>query len=338
MINDAINSMNNVQYLSFSEALENMRVEVDRALSSAPAVIRGYTEHLNASKGKHIRAMSLLACAIRDDLLIHPDAVRFAAAIEILHLATLVHDDVIDDSDLRRGMTTLQKKFGKKTAVICGDYLFSAAFKMAASVTDRESYLKLSLPDYIGRICLGELNQHLHNGNLNLSFRQYIKIISGKTAALFEASFYAGSILSGEDSVVYPNYRRLGHHIGVIFQLTDDCIDYEESESTAKKPVQSDFEQGVITLPLIYTFDRISGFREKAKESKVTAADITKAVRDSDGMGFTRMVAGRYYEKSVRILRDLSITDQKRERMTQILDKAFFGTKKTTSAGPVKEL
>jgi len=146
--------------------------------------------------GKFIRAASVITCAMDQEGLIGEKAVKMAAAIEIMHLATLVHDDVIDNADLRRGELTLQKKFGKRTAVICGDYLVCMAMKLAASAsekTDLEEYMKLEIPDYMGRVCLGEMNPHIHNGNIDLTEVHFTRIISGKAAALFQVSLFHGS-------------------------------------------------------------------------------------------------------------------------------------------------
>lgn len=327
MINRELDQQNSNPRFGYEEALEAVRKEVDKALSSSPRIIREYTGYLTDSRGKYIRAMSLLACAMEADDAVGPDAIRFAAAVEILHLATLVHDDVIDNAKLRRGKTTLQRKFGKKTAVICGDYLFSISLRLAASADNRDKYAKLDLPDYIGRICLGELRQHIQNGNVNLSVYKYLRIISGKTAALFEGSFFAGAILSEDDPKKQKAYARLGRDVGMIFQLTDDCIDYEETERTAKKPVQSDFEQGVVTLPLIHTFRREDALKQKAKDHLLTGTDVTEAVRRAGGIDFTRTVARRYYDKATRILEGLPVSPRKRQLLTAILDKSFYGSK-----------
>jgi heptaprenyl diphosphate synthase len=263
MINESNIQTSPPEYLTFEAAFSAADEEVERTLSASPALVRTYTRHLAASKGKFIRATSLLACAQTKDGWIHPNAVAFAAAIEILHLATLVHDDIIDNAETRRGSITLQKKYGKRTAVICGDYLLCAALKTAASIPNKKDYLDFSPADYMSRICLGELNQHLNNGNLDLSVYRYLKIISGKTAALFEASFYAGAVLCTDDRRSLAHYRRLGRYVGMIFQLTDDRIDFEADESAAKKPVQSDYEQGVITLPLIYALQNKPALKRK---------------------------------------------------------------------------
>lgn len=314
--------MINKDFITFDEATTLVKKEIDKTLLAAPFIIRKYMEHLKASRGKYIRALSLLACAENQEGLIHPNAIKFGAAIEILHLATLVHDDVIDNADMRRGVVTLQKKYGKKTAVICGDYLMCVALKLAASIEGKEDYLDFELPDYMSRVCVGELSQHIHNGNLDLSFYEYLKIISGKTAALFEASFYAGAIVCEDDTPDIKKYKRLGHYIGMIFQLTDDCIDFETDERKAKKPVQSDFEQGVITLPLIHTFRHMLSFKEKAKTGPVSRNDINEAVLKTGGLAFTHSVSRKYYSKSLKIINELQITEDKRIKLTAILDRA----------------
>ena len=307
--------------IQYEEALALVKAKIDNTLSGSPIIIRKYTKHLLSSKGKFIRANSVIICAENKQNIIHPNAILLAAAIELLHLATLVHDDVIDNADLRRGEPTLQKKFGKKSAVICGDYLLCAALKLAASVTDKQDYLSIDIPDYMNRVCLGELNQHINNGNLNLSIYQYFKIISGKTAALFEASFYAGAYFSECTDKELRKYKKLGFILGMIFQLTDDCIDFEMTETTALKPVQSDYEQGVITLPLIHALHEIEGFKDKALHSQVSRNEINNAVAMSGGLDFTRRIVQSYYSKAKHIIDSLEIAMEKKDRLITILEK-----------------
>lgn len=323
MTNSNVKNDSELSYIAFDKALSLVKDEVDRVLSTSPFIIRGYTKHLMASKGKFIRANSLLTCAQNKDDLIHVNAVKFASAIEILHLATLVHDDVIDDADIRRGIPTLQKRYGKRTAVICGDYLLCIALKLAADVPNKQEYLNLNMPDYMTRVCFGELKQHINNGNFDLSVFRYLKIISGKTAALFEASFYAGAVISESDPSEVMKYKKLGRHVGMIFQLIDDCMDFEATVNIAQKPVQSDFEQNVITLPLIHAFANMLGLKEKAKKHEVSRKDIDEAVTKTDGILYTRMVAKKYYNKFVKTVDELEITEDKKRRLIAILDKAF---------------
>ena len=311
---------------NYENALKQVGVEVDKMLSSSPLIIRSYTKHLASSMGKFIRAASVIACAQDRDGQIHEKAVKLASAIEILHLATLVHDDVIDNADLRRGEITLQKKYGKRTAVICGDYLLCMALKLAASASEKsdvEEYMDLQIPDYMSRVCLGELNQHINSGNLNLTVHQYFKIISGKTAALFEASFFTGASLVEKDQRVINRYAKLGRYIGMIFQLNDDCMDFEDTEEKAKKPVQSDYEQNVITLPLIYALKNLKDLKLQAKDHRLTRAEINEAVQKTGGLPFTRLIAEKYYQKSLELISELDVTEEKTARLKLILDKSY---------------
>lgn len=323
MINEVVKDKSNIDRINYNEAFELVKAEVDRTLSSSPRIIRSYTSHLAKSTGKFIRAQALLICAEDKDGLIHPDAVKLAASIEVLHLATLVHDDIIDNAEIRRGEATLQKKYGRRTAVICGDFLLCTALKMSSSITDKQDYLDINMPDYIGRVCLGELNQHINNGNFDLSVRQYLKIISGKTAALFEASFFAGATMVDRNEIETKKYAKIGRYIGMIFQLTDDCMDFETTVDVAQKPVQSDFEQNVITLPLIHAFRSLVGLKDKARSGSLTRSEINEAVAKTGGLTYTRFAARKYYNKATELIALLDATEDKKAQLILILNKAY---------------
>ena len=308
--------------LTYEEAYENVKTEITKALTGSPKIINEYLTHLSTSQGKMIRASALLVCAEDKEGNINPDAVQAAAAIEIIHLASLVHDDVIDNSDLRRGQETLQKKYGKRTAVICGDYLLSLALKVVSKVPDSKQYMDIKTADYISKLCLGELRQHINNNNLDLSLTEYIRIISGKTAALFEASFFAGAVLSGANEADINRYKKIGNYTGLIFQLQDDCLDFDNTVETAKKPVQSDFEQGVITIPLIHALSKLPHFKRKAEENKISRDDINNAVEEAGGLDFTRQIIKKYYRKAEKNILKLDIMEEKKKRLTAILIKA----------------
>lgn len=323
MTDESVKTDGMISKTTFDDALSLVMHEVDRALSASPSIVRKYTKHLASSRGKFIRAVSLLTCAQDQDGRIHANAVKFAAAVEILHLATLIHDDVIDDADIRRGFPTLQKQYGKRTAVICGDYLLCIALKLAADIPNKQDYLSLDIPDYLTKVCFGELNEQINNGNFDLTVYRYLKIISGKTAALFEASFYAGAVLSENDPSAIRKYRKLGRYLGMIFQLIDDCMDFEATRDIARKPVQSDFEQNVITLPLIHAFANLLGLKEKARGNELTRKVVDDAVAGTNAISYTRMVAKKYYDKYVKILEDMDIAKSKRKGLLSILDKAY---------------
>jgi heptaprenyl diphosphate synthase len=202
------------------------------------------------------------------------------------------------------------------------------AMKLAASASDKteseeyKDYMEMNIPDYMSKVCLGELNQHINNGNIDLTVLQYLRIIKGKTAALFEASFFTGAALAEKERRIIDKYAKLGHNIGMIFQLTDDCMDFEETEAAAKKPVQSDYEQNVITLPLIRAFERLPELKKKAKSNKLSRKEINAAVREAGGLEYTRQIARKYYDRSLELIRELDLAAEKENRLRAILDKA----------------
>ncbi|AMC92938.1 hypothetical protein AOC36_02735 [Erysipelothrix larvae] len=299
--------------------LEMVNAEVDNLLSTSPLLIRQYMTHLGKAKGKGIRASAVLASSITNENDIPLDAIHFASAIELLHLASLVHDDVMDDAKVRRGITTLNEKYGRKTAVICGDYVLALALKSFAKIEDGAKYSGFSLSTTMEDLALGELNQHINNGNLYISIPEYLAIIKGKTAALFEASFYAGAITSGVDNEEVEKYKPFGNNVGMIFQLMDDCLDYESSEAVALKPVASDFSQGVITLPLIHAFDE----EPELRTTSLTREIVIDRVKKYSGVPFTKMKAQKYYDEAIAILETLNVSSMKKDQLQFILDKSM---------------
>lgn len=317
----------NRESIPFDGCIKKVDALLKDTLLTAPPIVRSQTRHLAGAGGKMIRAQSLLACSQDREGYVHPDAVKLAASVELLHLATLVHDDVIDDAATRRGQPTLQKLFGNRSAVICGDYLFCLSLRIAATVSRDREYFKLSMPDYMSRVCLGELSQNINNRNFDLSVYRYLKIISGKTAALFEAAFYAGAVICEDSKDEADKYSRLGRYVGMIFQLTDDCLDYEATQKKAKKPVLSDFEHGVITLPLIYAFQKDAGLKRQAKSEKLTKEQSFRAVSKTGGIDFTKSVSKKYFDKAKNIIERLNAGDNKKDALFAILEKAYKGLK-----------
>lgn len=310
--------------LGFDEAVSATEEEIKNQLKSAPAELKRLTGHLSHALGKNIRARSLLACAIQGDGQVDVDAVKIAAAIELIHLATLVHDDIIDNALKRRGIEALHKKFGEKPAVICGDFLFCLAFQLAATIKEteeRKERIDRTLPTYLTEICLGELRQNQNNQNYALTEREYFKIISGKTAALFEAAFHAGFLLSEEPDSEKNGYKEIGKNIGIIFQLADDCIDYEATQKVAKKTILNDFRAGVVTLPLIYSIKKDTGLRDKIVKG-IDPKELRKAVTAAGGLSYTHLKISNYYNKTKSLIDALDTRLDKKGLLVSLLEKA----------------
>jgi heptaprenyl diphosphate synthase len=202
------------------------------------------------------------------------------------------------------------------------------ALRTLSNLKEKGKYTEFFLPNFVSRVCLGELEQYSNNGNLNISTLRYLKIIRGKTAALFEGAFLAGAIFSGEDEKYQSQYANLGRYVGMIFQLTDDCIDFEASEVEAKKPVGRDYEEGVITLPLIYAIKQNEEFDKNIKTGKLNIKEIIKLVIKFDGIGFTKGISKGYYKKASIIIDALEINIEKKGKLVDILEKSYNGITK----------
>lgn len=321
MINSAYKEPGNERY-SLDEALAYAKKLVDQSLSSTPAPFRPRTEYLTKAHGKFLRAQAVLICAL-EETGVKPSAAKAAAVVELLHLATLVHDDVIDNADTRRKQPTLMKKFGSRQAVITGDYIFCLALRLAAEAAVHEKEIDDDVPNIMEKVCMGELRQSINHRNFGLSGLGYLRIISGKTAALFEGSFYAGARLCGAADADVKRYASIGWCLGMIFQLADDCMDYEATEEQAKKPVLSDFEQGVVTLPLIFAIHREPSVGKRANDGSITKEEVLQAVKKVGGTMFTKRVAWIYYERAIRLLNGLNVTAIKKERIASLFTQAM---------------
>ena len=222
-----------------------------------------------------------------------------AAVIEMLHMATLVHDDVIDDSKLRRGQETIQSKYGKDYAVYIGDYLFCVCFKILAT---NESLQAIKVDSRaMSKICMGEVNQLNSRFSMKLSVKDYLSRISGKTAELFSISLYLGAAECNAEKKVSKELASIGHNLGMAFQIIDDILDYEGSDKSIKKSAANDLKQGIYTLPLIYAyqknkevFNKVIG---KDSYSEEDIVEIINLVRDNNGIEMAKELAEKYINK-----------------------------------------
>uniref|UniRef100_UPI0035A03712 polyprenyl synthetase family protein n=1 Tax=Jeotgalibaca porci TaxID=1868793 RepID=UPI0035A03712 len=199
------------------------------------------------SGGKLLRpAYSLLFSELSKER--NPERARaVAAALEVLHMATLVHDDVIDESAKRRGQETLNSAYGNRIAVYTGDYLFTLCFRLLQDHADSARELDLDTKG-MEKILLGELNQMDRKYDSNMRMRDYLNQIQGKTAQLFALSCYSGAYNSPYARQAY----QIGSNIGMAFQITDDILDFASDDSKTGKPILQDVKNGIYTAPVLY--------------------------------------------------------------------------------------
>lgn len=272
--------------------LEQVEQVLLEAARSEIEVLEAAARHILNAGGKRIRPrMLLLAARAVDGSLAR--AVPLAAACELVHTATLVHDDIVDESDSRRGRMAVQFYFGNSASVLMGDYLVVRAFRLLAGDPDRR--LWTLLVDTIGRMCEGEVLQISVKGDTSIGLEVYETIIECKTALLMSICTRYGAMLGDAQPETVEALARFGYHLGMAFQIQDDILDFLGDEETLGKPVGGDLREGKVTLPVIYALQDASGearqelLRIYDKAGPVTAEDIRRATAIiADAGGFDR--------------------------------------------------
>lgn len=268
----------------FKDELENINKIILDSLESDEPLIKESAEHLLKSGGKRIRPL----LTILSSKLFQYEGnknILLAAATEFIHAATLLHDDVVDSSKMRRFKPTVNSLFGNKTAILVGDFLFSQSFKLMVSANSMNSLKALS--DASSIIAMGEVSQLSSSKDL-ISKERYFQIIKAKTAELFAAASKIGAIISNQIPSVIDDMYKLGLNIGLIFQIKDDILDYYSDNEIIGKNIGDDFYEGKITLPIIFLLEKIDdkdSFKEvffKAQKNDDDLEQIINMLKAND--------------------------------------------------------
>lgn len=235
--------------------------------------------------------------------------VALAAAVEMLHTATLIHDDIVDEADLRRNLPTIRSTFGNSTAVYAGDYLFVTCFKLMADYASSMRSLQKNSRS-MEKILSGELGQMDHRYNYDVPLNAYLENISGKTAELFALSCSMGALESGANSLLTKKASDIGHNIGMAFQIIDDVLDYTQSETSIGKPVLEDVKQGVYSLPLIYALENgrqelLPLLEKREALSDEEANEVYRLVHEFEGVKKAQALADDYTQQALKIIKSL---------------------------------
>jgi octaprenyl-diphosphate synthase len=259
------------------------RVEAEIALESVSSVdaITNIGRYLQSSGGKRLRPSLLLLCSklIGEG---GASAIHLGAVVEIIHAATLVHDDVIDASETRRGRPSANAQWGNHTSVLGGDWLYMQAFQMA--VRERNFRVLDILIGLTQMMVEGELLQLERIGRIDVSEADYMELVHRKTAGLFSACARLGALVAGADSQAEDRLGDYAWNLGMAFQLIDDMLDFTAREQTLGKPVGGDLREGKITLPLIYALERAT-----AEEREMVETILRE--RNYDRVPFRRVLA-----------------------------------------------
>jgi octaprenyl-diphosphate synthase len=245
----------NEAYAPIQRELKEFSEQFKKSLGSEDPLISQIHEHILSMTGKFLRpALVLLTSRLGKSA--SPDAVMLAVAIELIHTATLVHDDIIDDSELRRNQPAVHTRWGRDLSIVAGDYLYAKAFLALAGL--KNTWINEAFATCAHVICEGEMKQIEKRNDFLMSEEQYLRIIHQKTAALFQASCVGGAFFSGlgkERAVQLGNY---GLCLGMAFQIVDDCLDIVGETEKLGKSAGNDIYKNDITLPLLYLFHVLS--------------------------------------------------------------------------------
>ena len=273
------------------------------------------------SRGKRIRPiLTLLSGKIYDYKLDH--LLTMATAVEIMHTATLVHDDAIDNSLVRRGRSTVNKLWGEEQAVLLGDYLFAEAGALTA--TTQNLRIIKHFADTLKTISSGELNQAFNAFNLEQSRQQYLQRVAQKTAALFSMATESGAVLSQGPEESIQILVEYGYNLGIAFQIVDDILDFIGTEEELGKPTGSDLAQGTLTLPSLLILERYPEdnpvkrlFQNRSKQDEIKLA--IELVRNSSIVQECYQVASDFRAKACRNLKLLP-DNASRQSLTDLAD------------------
>jgi len=311
-----------------AEDLARVDALIRRRLDSDVALVRQVAEYLVASGGKRLRpALLLLACGAVGNK--SEARLPLAAVIEFIHTATLLHDDVVDASDLRRGRTTANAAFGNAAAVLVGDFLYSRAFQMMVEIDDMRVMQVLS--EATNTIAAGEVLQLMGSHDPEVDEARYLEVIRRKTAKLFEAAARLGGVLSRE-ILFEDKLAEYGRRVGTAFQLVDDVLDYS---GDIGKSLGDDLAEGKPTLPLIYAM-RCGSAEQAGLVRKAIAeggredfARVLEAIRACGALDYARAAAQREAEAAGRALAPFPESEYKRS----LLELASFAV--TRASNPI---
>ena len=286
----------NDSYFQLKESVEDKLVlteeKIKLKLNSDVELVQKMTNYHIKTGGKRLRALLTLGSAKLCGYSKGSRDVNLAACVELIHSATLMHDDVIDEGIIRRGKETLNEIWGNHSSVLIGDYLLSRCFEMMVEDGNLE-VLKL-LSSTSSKIAQGEVLQLQHKGEVDMLEETYLKIISAKTAELFAASTKVGAILSDVDNKEKDALEFYGRNLGLTFQIADDTLDYNSELKMFGKTVGQDFFEGKITLPIILLFQKLD-LIEKENLKKI----FIKEIRDKDD-----------FEKTISLIKKYKIIEE----------------------------
>ena len=291
-----------------ADEFEQVNRLIVEQLHSDVDMVENVGHYIVDAGGKRLRPLLVLLAAASLGKC-RPDHITFAAVVEFIHTATLLHDDVVDISSLRRGRPTANAEFGNAPSVLVGDFLYTRAFQLMVQLDNMDVLRHMA--DTTNTIAEGEVLQLVRAGDAKTSEEQYLDVITRKTAILFAAGCYGAAALSHHQEQQRQSLHRFGLNLGIAFQIIDDVLDYEGDPGVMGKNIGDDLTEGKPTLPLIYTLRQGTDSEQALVTRAITEKSddqieaVLAAVRRSGALEYCRDLARRYHELAVAELQQL---------------------------------
>ncbi|CAO5680020.1 MAG: Octaprenyl diphosphate synthase [Holosporales bacterium] len=261
--------------------LESVHQKLLKALENPVEIIPALGNHILHAGGKKLRPLLTLASAKVFQENISDGAIALAAAVECIHTATLIHDDVLDESELRRGVPTANSLWGNSCSILVGDFLFAKAFELMTSCQNMEILKLLSTTST--KICQGEVKQLVMANDIDAVLDDYFDVIDLKTGALFESACASGAMASGADSIDVEAFRDFGLNLGRAFQIVDDILDYTKPPQEMGKNPGDDYREGKITLPILLLILKDASYKNVfLNDKKIYFDPLKKAMHENN--------------------------------------------------------
>lgn len=314
-------------YKDFRKDVAYIEKELEKSVQSTSPIVRQASLHLLKAGGKRIRPIFVILAAQFGNYSLK-NVSKVAVSLELIHMASLVHDDVIDDSDMRRGLETVKAKWNNRVAMYTGDFIFSRALTSMAAI--EKAAVHEILAETMLEICKGEIIQIDFQQQVDQNLRDYLQRIKRKTALLLASSCELGALSADADRETARKLRRYGYFTGMAFQIVDDILDITSTDKELGKPAGSDLLNGHITLPILYIKDEeaFKPYMERAFTGAMAEEDrqeMLRYIRSSGAIEKAQRVSDLYLEKALQELETLPDGKSKRA-LLQIAD--FIGQRK----------
>ena len=315
-----------MMYSFLSSDLNVIEKELEETIEAQSPLLQQASLHLLKAGGKRIRPVFVLLAGKFGNYDINVIK-NVAVTLELIHTASLVHDDVIDNAELRRGLPTIKAKWDNRIAMYTGDFIFARSIELMTKINDPAAHKILS--NTMVELCLGEIAQIKDKYRYDQNLRDYLRRIKRKTAILIAASCQLGAVASNVDEKTHKKLYQFGYYVGMSFQIIDDVLDFTSNEKTLGKPAGGDLQQGNITLPVLYAMEDeairavIHNVGENTQREMIN--NIIKLVNHSGAIEKSLAMSDRYLDKALAVLEELP-PNKAKKRLRDIA--LFIGKRK----------